>query len=146
MPTLRDQLIGTWSLVSYETRAADGTVEHPMGTELVGFLMYAPPGYMSANLMVPGAPPFASGDINVGAPHELGAAARAYFGYAGRFEVDEPAGAVKHHIEVSLVPNLVKSVQKRYVRIEDEHLILTGDPTHFGGRVASPVITWTRCR
>lgn len=146
MASLRDQLIGTWSLVSYETRAEDGTVEHPMGTEIVGFLMYALPGYMSANLMIPGARPFASGDINSGSPDELTAAARAYFGYAGRFEVDESAGAVRHHIEVSLVPNLVKSVQKRYVRIEGERMVLTGDPGRFGGRVASPVITWRRCR
>lgn len=146
MPDLRDLLIGTWAIVSYETRATDGTVEYPMGKQLIGFLMYASPAFVSANLMIPGSRPFASGDFNSGTQEELAAAARNYFSYAGRFEIDEAAGAVKHHIEVALAPNMVNSVQKRYVRFEGERLILTGDPARIGGRLASPVITWTRCR
>ena len=145
MKTLRDQLIGTWSIVSYETRAAGGSIEHPMGKKLLGYLMYAPPAFMSANLMIPGTPPFASGDMSSGSPDELATAARNYFGYAGRFEIDETAGAVKHHIEVALAPNLVNTVQKRYVRMEGDRLILTGDPARIGGRLAAPIITWRRC-
>ena len=146
MTSLGDQLISTWSLMSYETRTADGAVEYPMGKEVVGFLIYAPPGFMSANLMIPGTPPFAGGDVASGSLGELAAAARGYFGYAGRFEVDESARAVKHHIEVSLVPNWLKTIQKRYIRLEGERLILSGDPSLLGGRVATPVITWARCR
>ena len=86
-----------------------------MGRELDGLIMYAPDGYVSANLMVPGRPAYTGGAAASAAPAELAAAAAGYFGYAGRFEVDEAAGVVIHRIEVALMPNLAGTTQRRYV-------------------------------
>lgn len=144
MPTLREALIGTWRLVRYETQGTDGSVVFPMGTDAVGYIMYVPDGFMSANLMVPGRPAFSGGGAASAAPAELQAAATGYFGYAGRFEVDEAARDVRHHIDVSLVPNLVGSTQLRHVLIEGHRLVLRGDPAPSAGRIAAPVITWER--
>ena len=46
MTATRDQLVGTWRLVSWETRYEDGSVIHPMGDDAVGFLVYAADGYI----------------------------------------------------------------------------------------------------
>jgi hypothetical protein len=142
--TIREQLIGTWRLVSYETLGADGSIVHPMGRNATGFIMYVPDGFMSANLMVPGRPPFTGGGASTAAQAELAAASSGYFGYAGRFEVDEAGNSVRHHIEVSLVPNLVGTAQFRHVRFEGARLILRGDPVPIAGRVSAPIITWER--
>ena len=144
MPTIREQLLGTWRLVSYYTEGTDGSIVHPMGPDVSGFIMYVPDGFMSANLMVPGRPPYTGGVANTAAPAELAAAALGYFGYAGRYEVDEAAQLVRHFIEVALAPNLAGSMQLRHVRFEGRRLILRGDPVPIGDRIAAHVINWER--
>jgi hypothetical protein len=144
MPTLREQLLGTWRLVSYYTEGSDGSIVYPMGRDARGFIMYLPDGFMAANLMVPGRPAYSGGIAETATPAELAAAARGYFAYAGSYEVDEPAQAVRHHIELSLAPNLGGSMQYRHVKIDGRRLILRGDPLRLGERLASYVITWER--
>ena len=144
MPTIREQLIGTWRLISYETVGIDGSAVHPMGRDAVGFIMYLADGYMSANLMMPGRALFTGGGAGTATQAELCAASAGYFGYAGQYEVDEAEHAVRHHIEVALVPNLVGSTQFRRVAFEGARLILEGETVPMAGRVAAPVITWER--
>jgi hypothetical protein len=144
MPTIREQLLGTWRLVSYYTEGTDGSIVYPMGQDVSGFIMYAPDGYMSANLMVPGRPPYTGGMANTAAHEELAAAALGYFGYAGRYEVDEHARAVRHQIEVALAPNLAGSTQLRHLAFEGRRLVLRGDPVPIAGRLAAHVIAWER--
>ena len=141
MQTLRERLIGTWRLVSYEVRGGDGSVVHPMGREVDGLIMYVPDGHMSANLMVPGRPAYTGGAAASATPAQLAAAAVGYFGYAGRFEVDEAAGVVIHRIEVALMPNLAGSTQRRYVSLEGKRLTLRADPMTDG---STPFIIWDR--
>ena len=42
--------IGTWRLLDYSFIHEDGTVEHPWGTAVRGYLLYSAEGYMSGNL------------------------------------------------------------------------------------------------
>jgi hypothetical protein len=44
---MSEKFIGTWKLVSFEMRSADG-VTYPFGNDPVGYLMYNDEGYMSA--------------------------------------------------------------------------------------------------
>jgi hypothetical protein len=117
-----------------------------MGQEVTGLIMYAPDGYMSANLMVPGRPAFTGGAASTATAAELAAASTGYFGYAGRFEVDESAQTVSHHIDVALVPNLVGTTQLRHVTFDGARLILRGDPAPIAGRIAAPIIIWERAK
>ena len=49
---LRTNLIGAWTLQSYESSSIDGsTVSYPLGAHAQGIIMYTPDGYMSAQLM-----------------------------------------------------------------------------------------------
>jgi hypothetical protein len=103
-----------------------------------------PDGFISANHMVPRRPEYTGGTANTATQAELTAAALGYFGYAGRYEVDEAGKAVRHDIEVALAPNLAGSTQFRYVDIERRRLILRSDPMPIGGRIAAHVISWER--
>ena len=64
-------VVGTWRLVSSEGRSSAGDVSRPYGDGPVGLLLYGPDGYMSATLMRPHRPPFASGDRLRGTPEEV---------------------------------------------------------------------------
>jgi hypothetical protein len=60
---LRERLIGAWKLESYVEKPVDGSAPfYPMGEKPEGIIMYTPDGYMSAQLMRPSRPKFASGD------------------------------------------------------------------------------------
>nr|WP_230086950.1 lipocalin-like domain-containing protein [Aerococcus sp. Group 2] len=68
--SMRDQLIGTWRLLSYETEK-DGEKVYPFGKDAKGFIMYNPDGYMSAQLSKVGRTPYESGDIHTGTTEEM---------------------------------------------------------------------------
>jgi hypothetical protein len=50
-PTISEQIVGAWSLVSYEVRAADEIVQHPLGADAVGLLIYGPHRHMTVQIM-----------------------------------------------------------------------------------------------
>jgi hypothetical protein len=144
MQPIRERLLGSWRLISYSLEGTDGGAAYPMGETATGFIMYLPDGFMSANLMVPGRAPYTGGSADSATVGERAAAALGYFGYAGRYEVDEAAQVVRHHIDVALAPNLVGTTQVRHVRFEGRRLRLRGDPVDIAGRKAVHVINWER--
>ena len=42
--------VGTWRLLDYSFIHDDGSIEHPWGTNVRGYLLYSAEGYMSGNL------------------------------------------------------------------------------------------------
>jgi Lipocalin-like domain len=48
--SLKDQLAGTWRLVSLETRRADGEVTQPFGSRPIGFFVFEAAGSYSVQL------------------------------------------------------------------------------------------------
>ena len=88
--SLRERLVGAWALTSYVERDVETGVEnHPFGEHPLGFVLYTPDGYVSAQLQRPGRPPFADGDLLRATPKEYAAAGSSYIGYSGRFFIDE---------------------------------------------------------
>lgn len=92
-PTLPDgnasRFCGTWSLVSWEARSADGMVTYPFDKDAQGRLMYDPSGHMMVQLMRRNRPAFASNDPLAGTPAEGKAAIDSSFSYYGTYEVDD---------------------------------------------------------
>ena len=60
MTTLKEQIVGVWSLVSFVDQNQNGNTLYPLGEDAVGFIMYHPMGYMSAQLMKHGRAPYQS--------------------------------------------------------------------------------------
>src|ERR1700753_17970 len=50
---LKDRLVGTWGLVSLETRRSDGTTSHLLGLSPMGRVMFDADGNFAAQLMNP---------------------------------------------------------------------------------------------
>lgn len=117
-------LIGTWRIADYVAVREDGDEVRPMGKDLAGYIMYAADGHLSVNLMKPGRPKYASGDIMQSTAEERAAAADGYFAYAGTFKVDEGNRMVIHRVEYSLMPNWVDSEQRRLIFLDGDKLEL----------------------
>jgi len=110
-----------------------------------GIMMYTPDGYMSAQLMHPGRPRFASGDWFRGSDEEIKEEALGYIAYSGPFHTDEEKQALTHSMFVSLFPNWLGQTQPRVVKIEGDMLHLsTATPIMSGGKKVNSHLAWRR--
>jgi hypothetical protein len=142
---LRDELIGTWTLVSYVETPVNGSPQRSVRGKPEGILMYAPDGYMSAQLMRPGRGTFASGDMFKGTPEEFADEAIGYLAYSGPFHVDEVTRTLTHSMSVSLFPGWVGQTQPRVAKLEGTRLELsTALPTLSGGVEVMAHLQWER--
>ncbi|MBT2728499.1 lipocalin-like domain-containing protein [Bacillus sp. ISL-75] len=144
--TLKDAVVGIWSLVSYEVSDIDGNRTYPMGEDATGFIMYHPEGYMSAQMMSAGRPKYASGALHTGTQEEMAAAAEGYLAYAGPYEVDEVNHVVTHHMTVSMNPTWLDDTQPRYVNLVEDILEITSPPIIVDGKEQNTKLIWKRVK
>lgn len=123
-----NQLIGTWRFISGLGKSEQGEVIYPYGEQFCGMLIYTPGGYMSALLMDPDRPLFASGDMMNGTPEELKAAFEGFDAYCGTYTLDEKNSTVVHHVQGAKFPNWVGTDQVRYYRLSGDTLRITAPP------------------
>ena len=111
---IRDELIGAWRLAWSEELGSDGKL-HRIDT--TGILAYTGDGHMSVQIMArePGAAPSA-GPVK----YEQGG----YEAYYGRYDVDERAHTVTHHVEGALVRTLIGNDLTRVYQLSGKQLIL----------------------
>lgn len=142
---LRTNLIGAWTLESYESRSLDGTsVIYPLGTDARGIIVYTADGYMSAQLMRSCRTPFKRDDPHLAEEDELAAAAGGYLSYSGPFTVVDDA-LIAHHIVVSLMPNWIGGTQYRVVHLEGSRLELSPpEPILIHGIHRNAKLIWRR--
>src|SRR5262249_49928643 len=142
---LKDQLVGMWKMVGAEFQWPDGAPADLYGDAPTGVIIYGPLGDMAVQIMRAGPPRFASGDFPAGTPDELGAAVAGYMAYFGRYDLDEAARTVTHHIRGSLFPNWIGQDLTRVVEIDGTRLILrTAAPMPTAGRMTTGVLIWER--
>ena len=98
----KEQVVGTWKLVSAEYRDEKGELFYPYGCELVGQLIYGDKGYMSVHFVSTTRPRFKSHDHHGGTPEEIKAAYNGYIGYFGTYDIDEAKSVIVHHVKGSL--------------------------------------------
>src|SRR4030067_3798281 len=101
----KEQIVGTWSGVSYELRLRDGIVIHPMGEGVQGILMYTADGYVVVQLTDPDRRNFESGDWLRGTPEEIKEAFEGALAYYGTYELENHKGMILHHIKACTFPN-----------------------------------------
>ena len=137
-------IIGAWKLISFETQKADGELIYPFGENAQGSIIYTETGRLSAQVMRPDRPRFASGDQMKGTAEEVKANYEGFVSYYGAYEVDVDKGFVVHHVEGSLFPNWEGGTQKRFFELSGNRLKLSTPPTLWGGGEAVGVLLWER--
>ena len=130
-PTLRQQLLGTWRLVSIQNREPEEQEwKSRFGVSPRGYIMYDATGHMAVQFeKTPPPAKFASGDDWTPTPEEALGVYLGYVAYFGTFTVDEKAGVVTHHVEGSLRPSYLATDQPRPAKLEGNRLILSDGKT-----------------
>jgi hypothetical protein len=141
--SLRDQLVGTWRLVSSTQRLADGTVktDPQTGPHGVGYIVYTESGRMCVVIGNPERSRWAS--VQAPTDKELRNAFDGLVTYAGTFEVNEAERYVVHHVEVDKVPNGAGTDRKRFCSLSGNRLTLRAGPPLSAG-VTELSIVWER--
>jgi hypothetical protein len=138
----RDALVGAWRLVSWENQAADGQVTYPMGTDPIGYVIYAADGRFSITISRRDRVGFAADDLLGGTTEEKARAVEGFVAYAGRYSFH--GDRVIHHVELSLFPNWVGSDQQRWVELAADRLTLSASPLLLAGKQQVPRLVWER--
>jgi hypothetical protein len=143
MRSLKQEIVGTWKLVSWTYKNEKGEEVDYFGKDSTGILTYDEHGYMNAQLMKSGRSQFSSDSINGGTPDEALAAFNSYLAYFGKYYEQSP-GEMVHIVEGSLFPNWIGNKEVRYGKIEGNKLILSTPPIHAQGSEIVFYITWKR--
>ncbi len=134
-----EKFVGTWKLLSFETRFEDGRVEYPMGKDALGRIIYTAEGYMSGHLMRKrDAGEFDSNNEQF----EVLTKFTDHLSYTGRFEVRE--NTVIHFVDICVFPNWVGSEQVRFFKFEGDTVTLSTEPFKFNGELQSAHLVWER--
>jgi len=108
----REKLVGAWRLVSMEEPGADGKVNRIANRE--GILIYTRDGHMSVQLMYPKPDSGVSNDY----------VQNGYEASFGRYDVNEGAHTVTHHVEGSVTRGLIGKDLPRLFQLSGRHLII----------------------
>ena len=145
---IKDQLAGSWRLVSIETIRPSGEIIYPFyGKHPQGLLMYDRSGWMSVQIVaepMPMVPRTTSREEFLKAPQsEKVAAIDGYYAYYGTWSVDDSASTVTHHIRQSLMPGERDQDGVRGVSLQGNRLTLTAK-THEMSEDHQRRLVWER--
>jgi hypothetical protein len=141
MGLTKEDLVGTYRLISAGIERSDGTVEYPYGQDAVGYLVYLDNDRVSWHIMAANRPPFSDSDLLGGTPEENNRAFRTSNGYFGHYRIE--GDVIRYDIEVAQVPNMVGAGHS-YARIEGDELRITSRRMRIGGKEGQTKFVWKR--
>lgn len=146
MTAVDHPLVGSWRLREWAAFAEDGAESRPMGEDVVGLVVYSADGTMVTVLGPRGRSRFVSDDVTGGTDDERIRAFTTFVAYGGPFKIH--GDTVQHHVETSLFPNWVGTVQQRRWEVDEtgQRLTLSSPPVMLGGVARIHRLTWERTR
>ena len=137
--SLKDQLVGTWTVTSQEQIRKDGSKVERFGANPKGIAIFEANGLFVTILARPDLPKLASNDPMNPSPAEAKALAVGSIAYFGTYTVDEPSKTILLKIEASTLPNQLGFEGKRVINT------LTADELKYTNTTAvgdlGPVVT-----
>lgn len=138
----KEDLIGTWKVVSAWTTRPSGERVLDLGQRPIGFITYTRDGRMSV-VLADGDRKALSGDRLSAPAAERAEAFSNCIAYAGRFTIQ--GDRIVHHVEVASIPNWVNTDQIRHVKLRGDRLTLA-TPSVLGGEQRLVEIEWERLK
>lgn len=141
---LREQLVGTWTLLSDYAVREDGSRMQPFGTDPKGIFMLDASGRFSYLIVAENRPKFASNNRREGTPEEYKAAVQGIIAFFGTYSVDEDRRVVTWHIERCVFPNWDGTDRNISVAIDADEMSFAADPIPSASGPYTPHVTWKR--
>src|SRR5262245_8940520 len=120
--TLKEQLVGTWTLVSWEQTNKDGSKFHRFGASPKGYNIFDASGRFFIMFARPDLPKIAANNPSEPTLEEGKAIVGGAVSYFGTYTVDEAAKSVILQVEASSFPNLVGSNKRTIVSLTADEL------------------------
>ena len=127
--SLKEQLVGTWTLLSWEQRKGDGTKVERYGTSPKGIAFFDAGGRYIITVMRSDRAKYASNALWQGTPDENKEIADGTITYFRTYSISEADSTIAIHVVGSSFPNWNGTDQKRFVAITGEQLTLTVRPS-----------------
>lgn len=134
--SLKDQLIGTWILVSNVVERPDGTKVDQFGSNPKGILIFASDGHFALVNARPDLPKLASAKLGKGTPEENNAIVEGSLAYYGTYSVSDADKMITVVVEGSTYANQIGTVQKRLITsITSDEMKFTNPAATSGGSI-----------
>lgn len=145
MISLKNEIIGTWMLLSYIEVPVNGTDSlFPFGKSPKGSLLYSPDGYMSVYISVSDDFNYVSEDSMQASAHELNDQIKD-IAFSGKYTIDNTNAHVVYDISSSLFPNWEGCQQVRKLNFEGDILYQKSlEPISSNGKLVHAYMTWKR--
>src|SRR5271154_2056331 len=117
--TWKEQIVGTWVMVSNVTTAPDGSKTDTYGPNPKAIAMFQKDGRMAVMTARADLPKFASGSRSTGTPDENKAVVQGTIAYFGTSSVSEKDKTLTLNIDGSTYPNWAGTSQTRSVALAD---------------------------
>jgi hypothetical protein len=127
-PSLKESLVGTWTVVSWEQKKNDGTTLRQFGANPTGIAFFDAGGRYIITVMRSDRARYASNALWQGTAEENKETANGTQTYFGTYSVNETDHSIAIHVDSSSFPNWNGTDQKRFVAITEEQLTLTIRP------------------
>ena len=113
--SLKDQLVGTWTVTAWEQTYPDGKKDQAFGSSPKGINTFSADGRFIAIFLRPDLPKIASGDRVKPTPDEAMAVAKGSIVYYGTYTVNEADKSVSLNLEGTSYTNQIGLPQKRII-------------------------------
>jgi hypothetical protein len=138
---LKEQLVGTWTIVSNDNVATDGSKRQLFGANPKGILVLAANGQYAQIIVRPDRPNFKVNNRLEGTPEENKAAVHGTTATFGTWSVDEASKTLIVRNEGGMFPNQAGTESKRSVTLAGDQLRVSNPAPAAGGRSES---VWKR--
>ena len=113
--SLKDQLVGTWTLVAWDQTNPDGSKLQRFGANPKGYNIFDASGRVFVMFARPDLPKIASSNPSTPTPDEAKAIVSGAISYFGTYAVNEADKSVVFRLEASSFPNQLLTDQKRTI-------------------------------
>jgi hypothetical protein len=142
--SLKEQLTGTWILVSADATASDGKKEQLYGPNPKGILVFDSSGQYAQIIVRPDIPKFKVNNRLKGTPEENAAAVQGTTATFGTWAIDEASKTINVRYAGSLLPNQAGTDSKRtVVSVTADELKISNPATGAGMRADN---VWRRAK
>ena len=143
--SLKEQLVGTWTLVSADSVGKDGSKAEVFGPNPKGTVIYTSDGHFALVQMRSDLPKLASNSRDRGTPEENKAVVQGSITYFGTYAVNEAEKVITLQLEGSSFANLVGGAeQKRLITSLTADELKFANPRTPSG--ATLEVCWKRAR
>lgn len=143
--TLKEQIVGDWTLLSWVQTRSDGTKNYRFGDNPKGINSFSPGGYFSLIIVQADLPKISSNDPMKPSAEEAEAIIRGSIAYYGTYRVDEATKTIDMQLDGTTLTNQLGITQKRTIESISADEMHYSNPTAVGGGGAGKIeVAWKR--